>query len=578
MREKSVCHLSGVSIRDAGRWAAALKNEPADDLTQYFKSGSQDVREVIDFGWKFEDFNVVPISTETAWREVAPDDRTWNFKLHTWEFLDPAVREYLSSGQQHYLEWAVDVAVSWTNAVLPADEPGFMEWYDMALSLRSPRLAGLLVLASRAGFRAEALRPLFALALSHRDTHEADESFVSRNNHGFYAAMGQIVLARSMLCLPGMTSLHLQGMKRMEGMAQQQFLPDGGHAEHSPDYHRMLLGSFQQATDQGFVTSPDVLRRVERASEALGWFVQPNGKILQFGDSPARKVTSAKSTAKSERTKFIVTNGRQGESNPDELFVLPDTGYAIIRSPQPDSVDQLDSSSYLALSAGFHSRAHKHCDDLSLVWWHRGIEVLVDGGRYGYGPQLPKSSPLRKEGYYYDSVERQYVESVFAHNTVALDGQNHDRRRAPYGSALCRAVREGSRFVMEAFVDHGAWSHRRTIELRVGERAGLVVTDLVDAEDGGEHEYNITWNFDGALDLEARRNGEIELGHQGERLMTMSSRTAPIEFEVVKGRENPLRGWRSREDRVLEPAWSVLGKGSFVDQTTIVTEFNAAES
>lgn len=553
--------ITRLSERQLGRWTCWLRENPAEGLAEWFYTKGQSAQEIMDVGWKFEEFPPIVLSTETDWLTVAEENRTWAFTLHTWEFFDPVIREFLSTGDSSLLNWALEIASSWKSAATSSASQGTMVWYDMALALRSPRLVGILHLAVQAGVASGPVSELLELVLAHQDAHEAEASFISRNNHGFYAAFGQIVLARYTACIPNMDSLLRQGESRMRTMVEQQFHSDGGHVEHSPDYHRMLLGSFQQAITQQVIKDPEIQHRIEKASEALGWFVQPNGKMLQFGDSPGRDMVVRKSTALSAATRFLTTNGAEGTPSEQELYVLKETGYAICRTPAPSGPGQLTGCSYLALAAGFHSRAHKHCDDLSLVWWHEGVEILVDGGRYGYGPQLPPGSPLRAQGYYYADPVRQFVESVWAHNTVAVDGKNHDRRRSPYGSGLISASSDNGLFRIVAEVPQTGWRHTRELLYEPGRR--LSVVDTVAAEDNEPHDYSVHFNINGDLSVVEAGKNRFAIELQGQTIAVVSSDAAEATSTVLRGSETPFKGWRSIVDRSLVPTWFMSFGGTF---------------
>lgn len=569
-RRKSASSFS-VSAQQTETWTAWLRENDSVKVDEWFYTRGQSASQIIEQGWVFEEFAPLELSTTTNWIDAASTDRTWGFTLHSWEFMDPVVQAYLKYRDATHLEWAVDIALSWSRQALKRHATESMMWYDMALALRSPRLAGLLHLAAKAGYEGERLSPLFRLALAHFDAHEADESFVSHNNHGFYAALGQIILARDLRCFPRASLAQAQGEARMKLMAEQQFLPDGGHAEHSPDYHRMLLTSFQKAIKQKAISSPQVVERIRKASEALGWFVQPNGTMLQFGDSPARRMVGAKSKSLSETTNFILTDGKSGEPNSDRLFVMPSTGYAVVRNPQPQQQGELGRSTYLAFTAGFHSRAHKHCDDLSVVWAHEGSEVLIDGGRYGYGPQLPRDSPLREKGFFYASPERQYVESVRAHNTVSVDGADHDRRRLPYGSGLIEAIESEDGFSLSGEAPHVGWKHRRNLHLNAG---NLTVTDCLAFEDAEEHSFAVHFLLDGSFDLSRATSGEACLFSQASGLsLLLSWSDRDVVLESRKAAMWPLAGWRSKVDRELEPALSLTLSGKAVREKSIVIKF-----
>ena len=63
----------------------------------------------------------------------------------------------------------------------------------------------------------------------------------------------------------------------------------------------------------------------------------------------------------------------------------------MVRSPQARNVEGFKNSSYLAQTCAFHSRVHKHADDLSLIWWEHGHQILIDPGKYGYLDPSPKN-------------------------------------------------------------------------------------------------------------------------------------------------------------------------------------------
>lgn len=572
--------LFEVTSQQAREWTDWIRQADAPQLRDWFNTGKQSATAVLNEGWIFESFDPVFLGPDMDWVSAAGNHRTWGYRLHSWDFLDPLmreylVREYLEDQDSDLLRRMLGLASSWSEQALSLDAEDTMMWYDMSLSLRSLRLVGLLYVAVEAGVDSEELMPLYRLALAHQDALEAGESFISRNNHGFYAALGQSVLARDLRCIPNMWRSRLQGAARMKLMAQQQFFSDGGHAEHSPDYHRMLLASFQQAIRQDIITDVSVLERIDRASEVLGWLVQPTGKILQWGDSPGRDMVGPKSRALNPHAQFIMTDGRQGEPDSKELFVLPDAGSAIVRTPQPQEQGALKNTSYLAFAAGFHSRAHKHCDDLSFVWTHRGEEVLVDGGRYGYGEQLPQDSPLRKEGFYYAEPERQYVESVRAHNTVSLDGHEHNRRRRPFGSGLLSAEQQGEVFTLVGEAPHEGWSHRRTLVL---DQAGpLRVLDEVVAEDEQEHQCDLYFHLSGDLAVTEESGGSLAISTPAGVEMR-AQWSIPGELVTAYAQKSPLWGWRSVKDRELIPSWGVRRRCRFTGSLTVETLFTVLSS
>ena len=493
---------------------------------------------------------------DTDWVHLASDNRSWQFHVQSWDWMAPVLAALEDTGDPRYLTWCLDAASSWARTFTSGTGAGTMAWYDMAVGVRAYRLAWLVEQAIRAGADEQVLQLLLACIMRHQREFMSSKIFAP-TNHGYYVAAGQIALARRFRILPGMDAAHTLGRTRMRTISVEQFSADGGHREHSPSYHHMVLVSFRAAIATGLITDPEVRSRVARADEVLGWMIQPNGEMVSVGDSTPVDLRSRDVRTGSPTTRFILTGGRQGVPNKTRLKVLPQTGYAVVRSPQPTTTDDHLRSSYLFLQAGYHSNTHKHADNLSITWFDREREILIDAGKFGYlHRQLTADDPMRRRGFMYSAPERQYVETTQAHNTVAADGQDHGRYgRKPFGSALSGGQERSGHFRIQAVVDHGTWRHRRDIILRPGR--WLLVTDTVDALDRRRHDFRVWWNL--PADLRPRSAGagrlRVDWPGAGEPLWITELNGSPT-IAPVSGQTKPLRGWRSRGDRQFTPAWS----------------------
>ncbi|MGP9846305.1 glycosyltransferase [Brachybacterium sp. 107] len=544
---------------NAGDLLDAFDQLPEPPLTGWFSlvEMEQSAQDIVSTGWVYEEFEPVRVTEHPDWAAVGEANRTWGFNLHSWPFMVPLLQEHTRTGDRYWLETSLDIALDWIRTHLDPDAPEDpMAWYDMALALRAPMLLNLLIRTARH----EDLHPQAAVLidaiLRHMDELHEDRAFNPNNNHGFYTAASQLHLAKHGSPLPGAGALHDDGAARLRTMADRQFAPDGAHLEHSPDYHRMLLDSFEQVVLDGLVEDEDICERIGRAAEVLGWMVQPDGYLVQFGDTPATYMTVDGATSIDPYTQFILSDGRRGEAPGKELAVYRDGGYAFVRSPAPQGPGELAASGYLAFSAAFHSRAHKHADDLNIVWYDRGTEILVDSGRYGYGDLLPADSPLRKKGFYYGSPERQYVEGTRAHNTVEMDGEDQDRRnRTPYGSGIADAVKTGDVFDLSARVHHADYIHRRRVVYTPGRE--LLVKDVIYSQLPDNRSAVVWYNIDGSFELVERKESLVFERRVDGKLVRLELSGPGTLVDPVRGGRDPLRGWRSRRDRSLEPVWSV---------------------
>jgi glycosyltransferase involved in cell wall biosynthesis len=521
----------------------------------------QDIRQsassIIEDGWRFANFDPVLVASIDDWARYGKEHRSWGFHLHAWEFMDPLIREFDVTGQRRWLDEAVRIARGWIEIHRGADDENDpMAWYDMSQSLRTPRLIALTFRAARIEEMRDDAVILAEAVAWHLDELHQDRAFNPSNNHGFYTAVSQVHAAKYAWMFPDAKDTAIEGRQRLARMAMSQFAPDGVHLEHSPDYHRMLLNSFELAINDGLIEDEDVKARVQRAAHVLGWMVQPDGTLVQFGDSPETRVVRPEAESIDQQTQYLLSDGERGERPSAELAVFPDGGYAFVRSPRPAGPGTLRDSGYLAFSAAFHSRAHKHADDLNVVWFDRGHQILTDGGRFGYGDLLPTDSPLRREGFYYAAPERQYVESTMAHNTLMLDGRNHERRtRSPYGSGLGECTEHDGVFDLSGRVNHADYIHRRRLVYRPGKE--LLIKDSVFSQSPDIREGTLWLNVSGHFELE-RVGEDVVFIAAGEDRVTRLVISGPGRLvEPVRGQTDPMRGWRSRQDRALEPTWSV---------------------
>ena len=542
-----------------GELLEALRSAPLPPLTGWFTLVPlrQTGRSILEEGWKYANFDPVPVATIEDWARYGAEHRSWGFNLHTWKFIDPLLRDFDETGEENWLREAVRIARSWYLLHREADDDADpMAWYDMSTSLRTPRLLALMLRAARIDdLRDDAIILAAAFAWHLEELHK-DRAYNPNNNHGFYTAVSQVHAAKYAEMFSDAGATGQEGRIRLEEVVSSQFAEDGVHLEHSPDYHRMLLGSFEQAIQDELLEDEVIEARIRRAAHVLGWMVQPDGTLVQFGDSPENRVARPRALSIDPATQFILSDGMRGEPETRELAVFPDGGYAFVRSPQPAGPGELGGSGYLAFSAAFHSRAHKHADDLNVVWYDRGHQILVDAGRFGYGELLSPDSPERRKGFYYAAPERQYVEGTMAHNTVMMDGRDQERRaRTPYGSALGDCIETGGVFDLSGRVHHDDYIHRRRVVYRPGEQ--LLLKDSIFAQSPERREGIVWLNVAGHFELEAIADEVVFVTGEGDALTRLSISSQGRLIEPVRGQKDPLRGWRSRMDGTMDPVWSI---------------------
>ncbi|MBC6981684.1 heparinase II/III family protein [Caulobacter sp. 17J80-11] len=501
-----------------------VSDQPLWPFERFFRSGS--AAGVLANGWVLGTRAPVPLQAPVDWSYPGDQARSWNYHLHALDLIDPLLAEHSRSGDAECLRRALEIAGDWVARHPSPETPGQspMAWYDMAVGLRAYRLGYLYDAARREGL--DGLSDLAQSLWVHLDLLRREDFYTAHSNHGFYQLCGLLALARRFAPAEAAIEARGIGLARLAAMLDRQFTREGVHKEHSPDYHRAVLTSLQALRDSGLVDDPEISARIAVAETALDWFVRPNGRLANFGDSD---------------------NKAYGGAHPMGCRAFPESGYAVVRAP----------GGFLAQTLAFHSRTHKQADDLSFVWCEAGRDLLVDAGRFGYRGKTRQGDPLWEDGFWYADPKRVFVESTHAHNTVEIDGRSYPRKGVtPYGSALVWAGEAGSGlYVSEGRAVHGLVGHHRLLVYRPG--AWLLVLDRMTPSDRRAHRYAQWFHFAPDLAVEPTGPGAVCASDDALTLHAASLADARLSGPYV-GAESPrLQGWWSPAEGVFEPAPAV---------------------
>lgn len=536
-------------------------------------------------GWSNKGrFPLLKLDDQFPWDDDTPEHRSWNFTIHSLTMIQDLLLAHSKTGLDKYLKPALRISLDWAthHPSLSVEGRSQFAWYDMAVGLRAQRLAYVADAARRTGMADEPKVKVLLDSLElHRQYLADDEKIVFHNNHGFYQAAGQMAMGRRFRAeRPEMAEAFAQGNLRFKAMLEAQFTNEGVHKEHSPDYHRMVYDSLRGIVDSGLVENPDVIELAHRIEDSLAWFILPTGDVVNFGDSDLRSVLRHEAEAVRKWSygpmQFMASRGLIGAPPAERYRAFSESGYFVARDRWPAGPDDYAGGSYLALAAAFHSRTHKHADDLSFVWYDKGQEILVDAGRYGYMGKAEVGSDLWEDGYWYSDPARVYVESTAAHNTVEIDGRNHPRKGVkPYGSALGRfGEGPGGLVFCESEVRHfKSIRHARVLVLKPGH--WLVVFDWLQDNHSKPHDFRQWFHFSPAVSVLPSGLGYVAHVPDAEKLLRVESLLAtstPSRLEL--GREaEPMQGFYSPKEKQLLPNYALAYEALATDWAGFATLF-----
>lgn len=539
----------------ARRRGPPLEAVVVDDLEQ-----KPHAEEVWERGWRYADQPSLDLREPVAW-PGADAHRGWAFRVHSWEPIS-ALLTADGPGETRWQRRCLPFVLAWLARHPGRPSTASFAWNDMATGLRAWRLGALLQsLAADPATSAEDLHHLWHGALEHLDRLVDPELFAAHSNHGLYQAMGLLFLSRRLAAVSRALDASELARRRIRALLARQVGADGMHREHSPGYHLAVLRNLELLARTDTRGGPAWRAAARRLRVALSWLTWPDGRLVPLGDTLPRPVPAAL---------------REPEPPPGlALRCFEDGGYAVVRAP-----DTPGGGTHLVLAGAFHSRVHKHADDLSLSWFDRGVPLLVEPGRFAYLGRTERGGPAWRRGFWYADPRRRYVESTHAHNTVEVDGRSQDRRgRAPYGSAIRGGglldEGRGPAWVYGRVDLEGDGQHGRLLVLQPG--AWLLCLDRLDAP--GPHTWRqwfhlppgTTCDHSGGR-LLARPPG-VEDALSVEVLSPTGVLEAPREAQL----EPRLQGWRAHTDQQLVPAPAVAALAEATGPVLLATLLRFAD-
>ncbi len=432
---------SGEYPRDGRRIAAERRFQPRPDVDSI----------VLDF----------PIDWEASDRR---GDRNWRMQLQGFAMLHPLLDLFDSMDDPSPgLDYAFDIFEDWWAAhsedpidVVTSRMPESYAWYDMSVGYRALVIAFFAQRSKGRNISQHRTSLLKNLTDKHR-AHLRNPAVFYPNNHGIFQIHGLMAMAQGSDDSDAESDIHYAN-RVMASLLERQFDVAGIHTEHSPEYHIIILRTFERALSTGwYQVNYELTARLQKAEEAIAWMIGPDQRIAAIGDSAPHIYTA------DEPQREIASTGLMAST-------MDRSGYAILRE---SGSDEPMSNSYLFLTGAYNSSVHKHRDCLSFEWHDRGRKRLTDSGKYGY----------------HSDRFRTYVLSHQAHNTVSIEGFDI-LKMSPYGSAIesVDPDHQGVGYI-RAQLSFPAFVHLREIYMKPG--SWLLVDDQIELTRPRE---TVQWN------------------------------------------------------------------------------------
>ncbi|GGK28997.1 hypothetical protein GCM10010965_22300 [Caldalkalibacillus thermarum] len=489
-----------------------------------------------------DQFPVVKLEKDRIWTSDPLQDRRWQFRLHSFISVELLVSGYERLGEKRYLNKAVELTQDWAKHHFPrSDSP--MAWHDHSTALRLIVISKLFELWRQTEWDDRFFETVCDLVTEHARKLCDPDFYMDNHNHGLDQDMALYVAAVVFEFLPEADQWRELALRRFWKQMGHLFAGDGSYREHSPQYTLIfverLLKFAYFLKDRDGPHFERLIHCIKQQMRYLTYILQPDGQLPGLGDTvmqPAERTLYNPPENEFAALQYVISKGQAGKP-PQELDALfPAGGYAVFRNKWPYDQDTMQVVFY----SSFHSRVHKHCDDLALTVFGHGQPLLIDGGQYKYD---------------YDSAERKYVVSTRAHNTVTVDGQNTETVRLNIGKSGLTDYYAGEPFAFAAGAHclyPGVVHRRMVLMLKPYE---TIVLDWLKGYK--EHHFEQHFTFYPNLDCKLSDKAVLAAmdGKQGISLQPLMNQEE-VQVKLARGETDPLRGWCSVEYGKLEPAWT----------------------
>jgi Heparinase II/III-like protein len=323
----------------------------------------------------------------------------------------------------------------------------------------------------------------------------------------------------------------------------------GATNEQATGYANFAYGLWTQAEQRlaacGYSLPSWIRSRIALMPMFVAQAAQPDGKLVQIGDTYVETPRSTPGTP----LQYVGTQGRSG-SPPSQRIAVYRAGYVFGRS----TWRPFGSASFYSLRFGPGRQVHGHEDHMSLTYYARGRNLLVNAGHYGY-----QNTPYRA-----------YLLSPEASNVLVMPGVPFSRGAPTY---LTRQV-IGANGQFFEFSDTAFDGNPRDRSVYVSQDPGLV---LVFDRASGASRYQQLWHLDPGLTVTRVSRSYAIATAPGTQL---EIRQIPLpgqviargSTQVVRGQVNPYQGWVSQQmlQRIPAPVITMTRTGSSAAILTLI--------
>jgi hypothetical protein len=485
--------------------------------------------------YRLSSFPPVTLPEDLAWNENPLGDRTWEFQLHSLNFVRDLLAAGAATSTTAYRERALALLADWHRDNPRTGAPSPFSWGTHSTALRAVAYACAADTTPMTSWLREAL-------VRHGKTLADPGFYVKVGNHGLNQSIGLLEIGR---VLGRSDWIGLAG-KRINEFVLASVDAQGVSNEQSTGYQAYTWARYMVARDRmlavGLVPGSG-FARVDLMPRFMAHATLPNGEYELIGDTERRAATRVPGTW----AEFAATGGASGRK-PSGTVARYGAGYLFARSGWGET-RPFEDEVHLSLRWGPGRRMHGHPDGLALTLYGFGSRLLVDPGKHSYD----------KDAW------RAFFTSRRAHNVVTVDGLAWDSAAPTRLLGHTTATRYTDTRLRTA--GYRGVTHTRRVTFSRRMHYVLVEDRLVSA---ASRTYRQLWHLVEGSKPVLGTTAVVTQRTRGNVLIRQLAGSPTIRFKT--GRTDPIQGWISyaHKQKVAAPVVEAIRKGSSVRYLTLI--------
>jgi hypothetical protein len=386
------------------------------------------------FGGPPVPLKLAPLDTRHHWAYYENRPASWGVEdiKFIWEparfgWVYPLGRAYLLTGSEKYPAAFWQYFEAFIQANPPNQGPNWASAQEAALRLMALLFAACAFQESGTSTtnRMACLAGVIA-AHARRIPPTLSYARAQNNNHQVSEALGLYAAGCALPEYPQSRDWQELGWKELNRALQNQIQPDGTYAQHSMNYHRLMLHAVLHVKLYGRRFPKPVQERLAAATTWLLAQIDPNtGRTPNLGSNDGANILPLACSGFSDFRPVGQAAARAflGQpAFPPGLWDEPglwlgqpfDADQPLLPLPGNSAVHRLDDSvSWATLRAVRFTGRPAHADQLHVDLWWCGENVALDAGAFRYTAPAPWDNSLAK---------------TCVHNTIEVNGQDQMRR------------------------------------------------------------------------------------------------------------------------------------------------------